>query len=183
MAPKPTIYLIRHGEKPPKLPSGKDADGLSAEGLERAQGLKRVFGPGSGFDIGCIVAERPKKDGSRDRPYETIEPLAEELGVKVDKSIERDDAAEAAEKAKAYRGEGNVLVCWEHGVLGKIVEALGVPGGATYPGDRFDVIWSVSEPYDTLVWVGSEGIPGLDDGSAGESGSVGGVGPVVPGTE
>jgi hypothetical protein len=57
----PIIYLIRHGEKPPKNPDGSDADGLSAEGVERAQGLRQVFGADSPYDIKYIIAEHPKK--------------------------------------------------------------------------------------------------------------------------
>ena len=51
----PTVYLIRHGEKP-----GNGSNGLSAAGLERAQCLKNVFGPSSSYDIGYIMAEEPK---------------------------------------------------------------------------------------------------------------------------
>lgn len=51
----PIVYLIRHGEKP-----SNGSDGLSAAGLERAQCLKTVFGPSSGYDIGYIMAETPK---------------------------------------------------------------------------------------------------------------------------
>ena len=57
----PIIYLIRHGEKPPKLSDGKDPDGLSAQGLERAQGLRQVFGRSSSYNINYIIAEQPKK--------------------------------------------------------------------------------------------------------------------------
>lgn len=51
----PTVYLIRHGEKP-----SNGSTGLSAQGLERAQCLKNVFGPSSGYDIGYILAEEPE---------------------------------------------------------------------------------------------------------------------------
>jgi len=51
----PSVYFIRHGEKP------KDGgDGLSAEGLERAQCLRQVFGADSGYNIRFIMAQRPK---------------------------------------------------------------------------------------------------------------------------
>ncbi|KAF8862997.1 hypothetical protein BDZ45DRAFT_146727 [Acephala macrosclerotiorum] len=178
------IYLIRHGEKPPKLPNGEDANGLSAEGVERAQGLRKVFGKDSVYDIQHIIAEHPKKDGSRDRPYETIKPLAGDLGIKVDKSIDRDDVKAAAEAAKSYAGPGNVLVCWEHGELAKIVEELlkdgtGTKEKVTYPSDRFDIIWAVRKPYKVLEWVGSEDVPVLDDGAA----PVGPVGPVLGGDD
>jgi hypothetical protein len=49
-----TVYLIRHGEKPE--PEG---NGLSAQGVERAQALPGVFGPGSPYNIGYIMAEHP----------------------------------------------------------------------------------------------------------------------------
>ncbi|KAH6661575.1 putative phosphoglycerate mutase family protein [Halenospora varia] len=175
----PIIYLIRHGEKPSKLPNGEDANGLSAKGVERAQGLRQVFGKDSVYNIQYILAEHPKKDGSRDRPYETILPLSQDLGLDVNKSIDRDDVKAAAEAAKAYTGPGNVLVCWEHGELAKIVEKLGVKEKVVYPSDRFDIIWMVRKPYEVLEWVGSEGVPGLDDGAA----PVGPVGPVIGGSE
>lgn len=57
----PILYLIRHGEKPPKLANGQDAQGLSAQGLERAQGLVKVFGKDSDYNINYIIAEKPKK--------------------------------------------------------------------------------------------------------------------------
>jgi hypothetical protein len=52
--------MIRHGEKPPKV-DGKDQEGLSAQGVDRAQGLQKVFGKDSGYDIQYILAEHPKK--------------------------------------------------------------------------------------------------------------------------
>jgi hypothetical protein len=55
-----------------------------------------------------------------------------------------------------------VLICWEHGQLTDIAEALGVPD-AKYPGDRFDLIWTVPAPYTSITSVTSEGMPGVDD--------------------
>jgi hypothetical protein len=80
---------------------------------------------------------------------------------------------------RAYAGQGNVLVCWEHGVLAQIADALGVKGfaassgwgggqgGVKYPGERFDLIWMVPEPYDQIAAVESEGVPTLDKGLTG----------------
>lgn len=48
--------MIRHGEKP-----DDGANNLSAEGEARAQRLRQVFGKESGYNIGYIVAEHPKK--------------------------------------------------------------------------------------------------------------------------
>ena len=53
--------MIRHGEKPPKDDDGNDVNGLSAQGLNRAQGLVGVFGRDSEYNIHYILAEHPKK--------------------------------------------------------------------------------------------------------------------------
>lgn len=50
----PTVYLIRHGEKP------DSGNGLSSQGEERAQCLVNVFSASSSYDIGYILAEQPK---------------------------------------------------------------------------------------------------------------------------
>ena len=51
----PTVYMIRHGEKP------RDAGtGLSPQGVQRAQCLRSVFGTGSLYHIGHIMAQKYK---------------------------------------------------------------------------------------------------------------------------
>ncbi|KAI9651813.1 MAG: hypothetical protein M1831_007563 [Alyxoria varia] len=56
----PTLYFIRHGEKP----SGKEDDGgLSEQGLKRAKCLREVFGNGSDYDIGHVLVEKKKNGG------------------------------------------------------------------------------------------------------------------------
>lgn len=50
-----TVYLIRHGEKPED-----GGNGLNAQGVERAQCLRGVFGATSIYNIGYIIAEQPK---------------------------------------------------------------------------------------------------------------------------
>ena len=50
----PTVYLIRHGEKP------SSGNGLDAQGEQRAQCLRTVFGASSSYDIEYIMAETPK---------------------------------------------------------------------------------------------------------------------------
>jgi len=55
--PEPTVYLIRHGEKP----DDDDATGLSPRGEQRAQCLRTVFGAASEYEIGYILAQTPKE--------------------------------------------------------------------------------------------------------------------------
>lgn len=49
--------MIRHGEKP----QNPDEHGLSSDGVKRAQCLRHVFGQGSEYDIGHIMAPHVKK--------------------------------------------------------------------------------------------------------------------------
>ncbi|KAF5708813.1 phosphoglycerate mutase [Fusarium globosum] len=170
---KPIIYMIRHGEKPHPKHDGKEPHGLSAQGKERAKDLVNVFGPNSPYNIGYIMAEKPHPDGGRDRPFKTVEPLAEALKLTVNKDIGRDKYEAAAKEATSFTGQGNVLLCWEHKSLEGIAKAIGIQGYAAqtgwtgevkYPGDRFDLIWVVPPPYTEITVVGSELVPGLDDG-------------------
>ena len=51
-AHKPTVYLIRHGEKP-----SDGGTGLDADGEKRARCLRKVFGASSEYKIGYIMAQ------------------------------------------------------------------------------------------------------------------------------
>lgn len=128
----PTVYLIRHGEKP-----SDGSNGLSAQGMQRAQCLRNVFGASSQYDIGYIIAEQPKSDGSRARPLETVQPLAQDLGLTPDTSCDRDDSDCVADLVDGYDGNGNILICWEHGELTNIVHSLGAKNSNSpeYPDD------------------------------------------------
>jgi hypothetical protein len=55
MSTTPIIYMIRHGEKPPN-----EGIGLNQAGSWRATCLPGVFGSGSNYNIGYIIAEKPK---------------------------------------------------------------------------------------------------------------------------
>lgn len=97
-----------------------------------------------------------------------MQPLADDLedfGVRINTDIEKDDAAGVARAAKAYRGGGNVLICWEHHNLSDIAKAIGIKGFAEssgwsgklqYPDSRFDLIWVAPAPYDEITQVLSE---------------------------
>ncbi|KZP26838.1 hypothetical protein FIBSPDRAFT_909115 [Athelia psychrophila] len=153
-----TLYLIRHGEKP-----SNGSDGLSAQGVERAQCLRTVFGDSSSYDIGYIMAETPKSDGSRARPYDTVLPLATDLGITIDTSCSKTDAKCVKKAVKAYAGTSgskNVLICWEHGELTDIASELGVSKAPDYPDASFNLIWTVQD--QDLISTTSEDCPGLD---------------------
>ncbi|KAF4969891.1 hypothetical protein FSARC_2968 [Fusarium sarcochroum] len=167
---QPTLFLIRHGEKPPKV-DGKEPDGLSAQGEKRAEGLRKVFGKGSSYNIGYIMAEEPKLDSDQ-RPSDTVQPLSEELNLKIHENVKRDHYEKAAKEALSFEGPGNLLLCWEHHALANIAKAIGVqeyapstgwPEPVKYPGSMFDLIWVIPPPYTEITGVWSEKVPGLDD--------------------
>lgn len=60
VAANPMVFLIRHGEKP----ADDDQPGLSTQGKKRAQCLREVFGAGSNYHVGYILAQayKPGKD-------------------------------------------------------------------------------------------------------------------------
>lgn len=64
----PTVFLIRHGEKP------DEGAGLSAQGLARAQCLRHVFGLDSGRDIGHVMAQTPQAGTDLSRPLRSWTP-------------------------------------------------------------------------------------------------------------
>ncbi|KAJ4150697.1 hypothetical protein LMH87_011434 [Akanthomyces muscarius] len=152
---KPTVYFIRHGEKP------SDGDGLSAQGMQRAQCLRNVFGASSGYDIGYIMAQTPKSSGKRQRPLDTVKPLAADLGLSVDTSCDRDDPKCVKKAVKNYRGDGNILICWEHKALRDLAEELGADNVDDYPSDHFDLIWVDQSPYSKINDIQTENCPGI----------------------
>lgn len=133
VAAEPMVFLIRHGEKP----ADDDAPGLSTKGLQRAQCLRTVFGAGSNYHVGHIMAQAYKPgthkpaaqplrhiygtvgrangecahlDGSRKRPFDTVSPLAQDLGLEVDTSCDRNDSKCVKKVVKNYKGAGNILI-------------------------------------------------------------------------
>jgi hypothetical protein len=80
-------------------------------------------------------------DGSRQRPYDTVNPLADDLGLQVDTSCDRDDSKCVEKVVKGYAGSGNILLCWEHDALHNIVNELGFKGKTPdYPDNRYMTI-------------------------------------------
>ncbi|KAF1729550.1 hypothetical protein CRV24_010087 [Beauveria bassiana] len=153
---KPTVYFIRHGEKP-----ADDGNGLSAQGLQRAQCLRSVFGASSDYDIGYILAQTPKSNGKRQRPLDTVKPLAADLGLSVDTHCDRDDPKCVKKAVQNYKGDGNILICWEHKALTDLAEKLGADNVEDYPSDHFDLIWVDEYPYSQINDIQTENCPGI----------------------
>ena len=70
--------------------------------------------------------------------------MAEDLGLTVDTSCDRDDPECVKDAVEGYSGDGNILICWEHDALTDIVKELGDKDAPDYPDDRYAIILSRS---------------------------------------
>ncbi|OJJ70691.1 hypothetical protein ASPBRDRAFT_44929 [Aspergillus brasiliensis CBS 101740] len=154
----PTVYLIRHGEKPPD----PEDSGLNADGFKRAECLREVFGVGSPYEIGHVMAPKINKRGQHRRSYETVLPVATDLDLSVDTSCKRNHVNCVAKRIRKFKGTGNILISWRHGKMREIVQALGYDDPPDYPEDRFDLIWTIPFPYNNITDIQSEECPELD---------------------
>ena len=156
------IMIIRHAEKPlPKnrvrgiTSSGRpDKRSLTVDGWMRAGALVELLAPAwgeppDGLRRPDAVYGSGAEHGRSKRSIQTVEPLAEQLGVEVvDRFKPGDEAKLAAELAKR---PGTTLVSWHHGSVGKIVKHLGdvTPEPPQHwPDDRFDVVWILTRDGD-----------------------------------
>jgi len=132
------IMVIRHAEKPGTYngtqyfgvnPTGDIAgkDGskhLITTGWQRAGALVTLFappwGPKPGLDTPAyLFASNPESDssdsddaGPSQRPYETLTPLASELGLTIDIHDKKSHYDKMV--AKALDRDGAVLIAWQH---------------------------------------------------------------------
>ncbi|OOF97037.1 hypothetical protein ASPCADRAFT_205833 [Aspergillus carbonarius ITEM 5010] len=155
---RPTVYLIRHGEKPPD----PEDSGLNADGFRRAECLRHVFGVTSPYSIGHVMAPKINSQGQHRRSYETVLPVATDLSLLVDTSCKRNRVECVAQRIRDFKGTGNILISWRHSRMREIVQALGYDDPPEYPDERFDLIWTIPFPYDNITDIRSERCPGLD---------------------
>ena len=151
------IMVLRHAEKPAKdfepfgvtLQGERDSECLTTRGWQRAGALANLFAPTNGhFQHASlarprlIYASKPlKRKGSR-RPIETVTPLAEKLGIKINKNFPRFEAESMLEEV--FLCKGAVLICWQREYIPRI--AAHILGNKTrvpqvWPDDRFDLVW------------------------------------------
>ncbi len=81
------------------------------------------------------------------RTYQTIQGLSDRLGLQIVSAFaEGQEPQLAASVVNGYSGV--VLICWEHDHIPALASSLpATPGTAIpqkWPGDRFDVIWTVT---------------------------------------
>ena len=156
-AQRSLVMIIRHGEKPDGSHPGVDAGGnrddssLSAIGWNRAYTLVNLFAPAQGPPrVGfarptAIYAASANANGEGRRTRETVQPLADALGIPVNTAFGKGE--ESALVQDVIDRPGVTLICWQHGEIPAIAEAfpaVSPPPPSTWPDDRFDVVWTLT---------------------------------------
>jgi hypothetical protein len=158
-AKAPKIMIIRHAEKPTGKVAGVDETGtsgahhLSVRGWQRAGALSCLFAPAHGpaqnallakpaFIFAASAATDPEPRDSRSRrSEETVTPLAQLIGVDINRQFSKGQETALAKAALAC--EGPVLIAWRHEGIPVIANAILGAGVApqSWPKDRFDVVF------------------------------------------
>jgi len=130
-----------------KNPNG---DNLSPAGYERAQCLRGVFGttPKQPFQTPLkIYAQGATAQGcpqSSVRMQETVAPLANDLGLVVEKNICRDNYKNLVKAIDALPASTQpVIVCWQGETIPNIATELGVSKPPIYGDNEYDAVWVI----------------------------------------
>jgi len=161
------LVAIRHGEKP----NDPSDPGLTTDGKHRATyisrcGAKKTLALPYGRPQ-VLIAPTP---GGSTRPRDTLQPLADVLGLNIDLSISNDDAAGFAKKVQKLACNTTMLAAWDHNFLPALMGALHVPNAPgvwpktcdspTWPEPSdldppvcYDLIWQVKLMGGPGAWV------------------------------
>ncbi|HZY86891.1 MAG TPA: hypothetical protein VFE78_18805 [Gemmataceae bacterium] len=87
-----------------------------------------------------------KASANSNRPVETITPLAVALQLEMNAKHSDDDYPKVASDilTNAKYARKVVLVCWHHGNIPRLAEALGAQGPLLWPGGVFDRVWQIT---------------------------------------
>lgn len=159
------IMIIRHGERPEGKVCGVKADGskssrdLTPRGWQRAGALVRYFNPRPTAALGpglatpvAIFASRVENEQKSRRPRQTVTPLADALGLAVDRSFGH--GSESGLVHAALKVPGPVLVCWHHEAIPALVNlfAPSLVCPQVWPDRRFDIVWVLDRDATTSSW-------------------------------
>jgi broad specificity phosphatase PhoE len=160
-APSALVMIIRHGERPDDAHPGIDADGnqddssLSQIGWDRAHALVGLFDPAQASvrrglaRPKAIYAAGENDNGDGARTRETVKPLADQLGIRVNTSYGKGDEKALVKDVTARPGP--TLISWQHGEIPDIVAAfpsVTPKPPSEWPDDTFDVVWTLTKTAD-----------------------------------
>jgi len=122
------ILIIRHAEKP------DEGYGLSGDGEAQAKGYVNYFKnftvDGQPLKLDYLFAAGDSKKNHC--PRLTIEPLGEALGIAIDSRFKDRQFQELVDEIHA-RPHGNILICWHHGEIPQLIQALGADSSQLFP--------------------------------------------------
>ena len=141
------VLIIRHAE---------DADtgrGLSDRGQQRAEAYKDYF---LNFTVDSKRLEpqaifTAKDSKPSQRPSLTVEPFAKAAGLQIDTRFGNNQSTELATALRDTQQGKVILICWRHGNIPDVLQALGatpenfLPRGK-WPGRIYD--WIIVLSYD-----------------------------------
>ena len=135
------VLIVRHGEKP--------ADGreLTAVGQARANALAGYFKEfkldGQPLKLDCLLAAADSKVS--ERPRLTLEPTSKLLGLPINTSFDDTQFKKMAEEIRSKPPGRRILICWHHGEIPQLVQALGADPDRLFPQGKW--------PDDIFNWV------------------------------
>jgi hypothetical protein len=136
-----TILIIRHAEKP------ASGNTLTPAGEKRAQAYIQYFQnftvDSQPFKIDTLIAAA-NSEGSH-RPFLTIEPLSKALGMPIDQRFNAKEFQKLADDLRAKPHGQHILICWHHGDIPQLTQALGVDTKELFKNDKW--------PDDVFCWV------------------------------
>ncbi len=148
------ILCVRHGEKQ------RTGNELNHQGKERAKELVKFFTTDSRVlkhgPPGGLCAMRPNGHAGSVRPIETLEPLADKLGLKIHAEFQKDETKSLVRSILGnlkWAGK-SVVVSWEHEALLDVVKHFGVdtpPCPKEWPSDVYDLV--------LIIDIGDDGKP------------------------
>ncbi len=137
-----TVYVIRHGEKPP----GNGDRNLIPQGWARAAMLAREGGrifP----DLASVFATAPAHGSPSCREIETVLPLSDLGKIPANFGFGEGQENELAHEiltAPIYR-DRVILICWHHSRIPALLHALGLSSKVEKPDEEaFGLIWRLS---------------------------------------
>jgi len=135
------IIVLRHGEEG----ENGSKESLSLKGQERAMALVPMLTQTPGLIPNntqvVMFATRISRHATNNHTHETLEPLASQLGLKINAPYANSDSESLARHvltSPEYKDK-TILICWTHTHIPDLLVALGVPSERKpWPKETYD---------------------------------------------
>ena len=160
--PDTPIMFIRHAEKPERAEKGVTPDGehdehsLSVRGWTRAGALAALFANTRDplAQPARVIATAPSHSYKSKRERDTALPTADRLGLAIDSMEVPEDYGQLVDEI--HSSSKPTLIVWHHGSIPAFVRSFPLVNPdqvpATWPEDRFDLIWVLSPAGEEYEW-------------------------------